>query len=326
MIKLKTKNQINQKRQFKLFRLALLSLLFFLISTLSFAQDSISEKKDMSEEADLKFQNFFFKALTEKSIGNYQKALENLENCNQISENNSTVFFEFSKNYYFLNQLNLAKVYVEKALLTSPENIWMLKHLVQIHQKANHFSKAIEIQQQVAKLDLNERSFLIKLYLYNKDYSKAKNLMDLLEEEGALEADFKKIKSRLHKRSVTNTPPLKLNDIALLEKKFKEDKSYETLIQILKISENNIDNLLTYSEKGIALFPAQSYVYLMKAKALNSKKKFEEALVILNNGLDFVIEDAMAYSFYKEIAISYKGLGKLSEENKYLQKAKKLKS
>ena len=57
---------------------ALFSLFFFLLSLNSYTQDSIPEAKDLTEEKELKFQQFFFKALSEKSIGNYQKAIENL--------------------------------------------------------------------------------------------------------------------------------------------------------------------------------------------------------------------------------------------------------
>ncbi|MGK0421082.1 MAG: tetratricopeptide (TPR) repeat protein, partial [Polaribacter sp.] len=110
--------------------MSLFSLLFFLISFNSFTQDSIPEAKDFTEENELKFQKFFFEALSQKSIGNYQKAIENLESCNQIVPNDRTVFFEFSKNYLALNNTLLAKEYIQRALEKEVENIWMQKHLV----------------------------------------------------------------------------------------------------------------------------------------------------------------------------------------------------
>ena len=107
---LKIKNIENRKeRQFRNYKLALFSLFFILISLNSFSQDSIPEKKDLTEEAELKFQQYFFRALSQKSIGNFLKAIENLESCNQILEENSAVFFEFSKNYLSLNKTLLAK-------------------------------------------------------------------------------------------------------------------------------------------------------------------------------------------------------------------------
>ena len=315
-----------QKRQFIYFRLALLSLFFCFISISNYAQDSIPEKVDLSEEAELKFQDFFFKALSDKSIGNHQRAIENLESCNQLLENNTIVYFEFSKNYLSLNEVNLAKEYIIRALEKEPNNIWMLKHLVNVYKKENNLQDAIATQKKVVAINPKERLLLVRLYLYHRNYDKAMLLMEILQQENELTSDLKRIKERLNTRKSSAQKVLKLNDISILQKKFHKNKSYETLEKILKISESNATNLLKYSEEGIALFPAQPFVYLMKARALNIQKMFSKALVILKDGNDFVADNQMQVSFYIEMAISYKGLGKSNEENKYKQKAKQLKS
>lgn len=315
-----------KERQFNYFKLALFSVLLTLFSINIFAQDSIPEKEDLTEAAELKFQQFFFKALSEKAIGNHQKAIENLENCNQILPDDNVVFFEFSKNYLNLNNLLLAKEYIQRALSNDVDNIWMLKHLVKIHQKENDLKEAIKIQQKVVALNPKEREFLVRLYLYNRDYEKATSLMNVLQNEQALPSNLKNLKNRLENRKTPETKELKLTDISNLEDQFKTNKSYKILEQILKISENNADVLFKYSEEGIKLFPAQPYVYLMKGKALNYQKKYKNALTILESGIDFVIDDKMELDFYKEISKSYGGLGNVKEENRYKQKANKLKS
>jgi tetratricopeptide (TPR) repeat protein len=326
MISIGFTKTLKQERQFNFFRFALLSLIFCFISIYNYAQDSIPEKEDLTEEAELKFQNFFFKALSDKSIGNYQKAIENLESCNQLLENNTAIYFEFSKNYLLLNKTNLAKEYVMRALQKEPNNIWMLKHLVKVYQKENNLEDAIVTQKKVVAISSKEKPFLVRLYLYNRDYDKAILLMELLQNENALTSDLKRIKQRLNARKIPEQKVLKLNDISVLQQKFEKDKSYETLEQILKISESNISILLKYSKEGIALFPAQPFVYLMKAYALNSQKMYKDALTTLKNGIDFVIEEQMEVNFYLEMANSFKGLGDVDEENKYKEKAKQLKS
>ena len=124
-----TREEIIEKREESnrnSFLITLFSCLFFLVSQSIFAQDSIPAKQDLTEEVELKFQEFFFKALSEKAIGNHQKAIENLENCNQILPNNVTVFFEFSKNYLALNNTLLAKEYINRALEKEADNIWKI--------------------------------------------------------------------------------------------------------------------------------------------------------------------------------------------------------
>lgn len=315
-----------KKRQFNFIKLALFSLFFFHVSISIFAQDSIPEKADLTEEAELKFQQFFFKALSEKSIGNYQKSVENLESCNQILTEDTAVFFEFSKNYLLLNNTLLAKEYVQRALANDNQNIWMLKHLVNIHQKEKDYTAAINVQQKIATINPKEREFLIRLFLYNRQYKEAISLMDDLEKENSLSASLKIIKANLVRRENAFKQEEKPSDLNALINQFKTEKSYKILKQILDKSSDNITNLLKFSDEGIALFPAQPAVYFVKGRALNNNKEYKIALSTLKNGIDFVIDDEMEVNFYKEIAKAYKGLGNVKEEKKYIQKAKNLKS
>jgi predicted Zn-dependent protease len=167
--------------------------------------------------------------------------------------------------------------------------------------------------------------------MYDRQYQEAVALMNVLESENVLSSNLKKIKKSLESRK--DVKPLEedeeeeeLADIDSLKNQFETEKSYQILEQILEIYKENPTELVKYSEEGISLFPAQPFVYLTKAKVLNNKKEYKNALTTLQNGIDFVIEDKMEADFYTEIAKSYKGLGNLKEQNKYQQKANKLKS
>ena len=319
-----TKKIAYRKEKFLDYFKASLFLIFFLISLNSFAQDSIPGVKDFTEENELKFQKFFFEALSQKSIGNHQKAIENLESCNQIMPNDLAVFFEFSKNYLALNKTFLAKEYIQRAIKKEVTNIWMQKHLVKVLVKENNFLEAIKTQQKIVALNSKERGALIRLYLKKRDYASALSLMDTLEKEHLLPLKLKEIKDSLTQRKTTITKQTPV--LVDVFKRFEADKSYKALKQILEASKNELDQLLKYSTEGIALFPAQSFVYLINGKALNTKKEYKTALEILKNGLDFVFEDAMEANFYKEISLSYLGLGNKLAAEKYREKAMKLKN
>ena len=301
---------------------SLFSLLFFLISLKSYTQDSLSVAIDFTEEKELKFQQFFFTALSQKSIGNYQKAIENLESCNQILPNNKSVFFEFSKNYLYLNNTLLAKEYINRAIIQDSKNIWMQKHLVKVFEKENNFFEAIKIQQKIIALNPKENKNLILLYLKNKDYKKALSFIKTLEEDNLLSSDLKKIKERLEKTNYSETQKVKVSKD--IYKRFETEKTYTLLKQILLATKDNSVLLLKYSKEGIALFPAQPFVYLINGSTLNVNREFKKALEILQNGIDFVIEDAMEALFYKEMAFAFKGLNNKVEERKYMERYRKL--
>ena len=314
--------QNRKETALKFLKGSLFSLLFFLISLKSYTQDSLSVAIDFTEEKELKFQQFFFTALSQKSIGNYQKAIENLESCNQILPNNKSVFFEFSKNYLYLNNTLLAKEYINRAINQDSKNIWMQKHLVKVFEKENNFFEAIKIQQKIIVLNPKENKNLVLLYLKNRDYKKALSFIKTLEEDNLLSSDLKKIKERLEKTNYSETQKVKVSKD--IYKRFETEKTYPLLKQILLETKEKPRLLLKYSKEGIALFPAQPFVYLINGSTLNVNREFKKALEILQNGIDFVIEDAMEALFYKEMALAYKGLNNKVEEKRYMEKYKKL--
>ncbi len=323
----KIRNKKNgEKRQFDYFKLTLFFTFFVFFSINIWAQDSIPAKEDLTEEAELKFQEFFFKALSDKSIGNYQKAIENLESCNQILTNDVSVFFEFSKNYLLLNNTLLAKEYIERSLAKDPNNLWMLKHFVKIYQKERNYKEAIKIQQQAVAIRPKERDLLARLLVYDKQYKEAIFVMNTLEIENTLSADLKRLRSGLEKIRPTSVENKNPSDLSSLIDQFKTNKSYKILEQILNMSANTDTDLLRFCEEGIALFPAQSFVYLVKAKTLNDQKKYQDALATLKNGIDFVVEEDMEIDFYNEMVKAFKGLRNSKEEEKYKQKVKNLKN
>ena len=314
--------QNRKETALKFLKWSLFSLLFFLISQKSYTQDSLSVATDFTEEKELKFQQFFFNALSQKSIGNYQKAIENLESCNQILPNNKSVFFEFSKNYLYLNNTLLAKEYINRAIIQDSKNIWMQKHLVKVFEKENNFFEAIKIQQKIIVLNPKENKNLVLFYLKNRDYKKALSFIKTLEEDNLLSSDLKKIKERLKKTNYSETQKVKVSKD--IYKRFETEKTYTVLKQILLATKDKPRLLLKYSKEGIALFPAQPFVYLINGSTLNVNREFKKALEILQNGIDFVIEDAMEALFYKEMALAYKGLNNKVEERRYMEKYKKL--
>ena len=314
------------KNEISLFTFLLLFISMFFCTIQVFSQDSIPEKKDLTEEKSIQFQEFFFKALSEKSIENYQKAIENLESCNQIIENQVAVFFEFSKNYLALNNTALAKEYIQRALQKEPENLWMLKHLVAIYERESNFSEAVKIQEKLGVLNPKEREYLVRLYFMNNQLKEALALLSTLEKETGLSSEFAFLKNRLDNTKVPDVKEIKLDDLEGLKLQFENDKSYQILEKILQKSENSFNDLLQFGKEGITLFPEQPFVYLQYGKALNHQKEFQKALTSLKNGLDFVIDESMEIDFYTEIAKAYKGLGNTLEEKKYLQKVTNLKS
>ena len=54
------------------------------------------------------FQEYFFEALKQKAIENYELAITALKKAEQLQPNNAVVFFELGKNYKFLENYGQA--------------------------------------------------------------------------------------------------------------------------------------------------------------------------------------------------------------------------
>lgn len=296
---------------------------------MSFSQDSIPAAKDLSEEKELEFQQFFFKALSEKSITNYDKAIKNLEKCNEILPNSTSVLFEFSKNYLFLNKTFQAKEFIKKALLQKPDNIWMLSHLVAIHKKERDFKSAIDIQEKIVQMDASKRDDLVYLFLQNRNYEKAVDLMNVLESEKGLSRNLRNLKSSLEKRRPSLVKEKELTDLkGLIESFTNNTSSFSTLKSILEKSDKEDKEIFDkYSEEAITLFPAQPFAYLMRGRSLNYQKAYKKALTMLESGIDFVIDNtSLEAQFCDEMAKAYEGLKNITKATEFKNRAKKLRS
>ncbi len=302
-------------------------LTFFLLSFICgsipmFSQDSIPKTSNLKEDNFLKFQDHFFKALAQKSIYNYRIAIQNLEKCNALKPKDISVLFEMSKNYLMLKKFFEAEEFAKQALVLEPENYWVLEHLSKLYIASRNIKKAIPIHEKIAKQNPKEREKLVYLYYQNNELAKAKILLSDLEKEHQLTPGLLNFKKRFIK-TVSVEKVAKIKGLKDLIKEFETNKSFETLHKILTLSANtNTSILLSYSQVGLELYPAQAYMYLMNGKALNQNNNFKKALEQLMNGIDFVVDNnVLEANFYDEIAKSYYGLGNKKEAIKNKNKA-----
>lgn len=301
-------------------------LYFFLVlfCLTSNAQDSIPVSTSIDEERNVKFQEYFFDAITQKAIQNYQNAINKLADCNELIPNNKAVLFELSKNYLSLNKPFQALQYANEALRLERENLYILEHIVKIHKKDNNFKEAINIQEKIAEKFPKKRGEVVFLYLKNNDVKSAKLILSDLEKAKLLTPKLRRIKNSLFKKNTTENIVVTNSHKNTLLDNFNKNNSFENLKKLLlKLSADNNSNLLEYSKKGIELYPAQPFVYLMNGKGLNIQKQYKKAIDVLLMGIDFVIDDTKTENdFYRELAFSYKNIGDSKNAKIYLKKIK----
>ncbi|RLJ63248.1 tetratricopeptide repeat protein [Lacinutrix venerupis] len=96
-------------------------------------------------------------------------------------------------------------------------------------------------------------------------------------------------------------------------------------IILLHIDLNEFDIAKQKSAEGIEKYPSQPVLYLINGVALNQLKEYNNAIEILETGLDYIIEDAkMEADFYKQLSKSFTGLNNLAKAKTFSDKAKAL--
>ncbi|NQV77854.1 MAG: hypothetical protein HQ490_05805 [Lutibacter sp.] len=289
-----------------------------------------------AEENNLNFKTHFFEALKQKSIKNYNKAIESLEKCYEIDSLNMAVHFELSKNKLLTNNYFEAELFINKALTKEPNNIYLLQQKVAIFQEQQNFKKAIEIQKEIVEIQPKYTDKLVLLYIQNRDFKNAEELIVQIEENALSTQRIKVFKNYLDSREKLNTikNPEEISSILSiytegLREKYNESKEYKILNEILnnEVKSELFEALYVDSKEALELFPAQPYLYKMNGFASNKLGKYNEAIDVLTLGIDFVIDNTILEAdFYEQLSISYEALKQHKEALKYKQKAEELRN
>ena len=297
-------------------------------SSVIFAQSEVSE----AEKKDLQFQDYFFEALKQKAILNYSKAVENLEKCAQIKEENVAVMFELSKNYLLMERYFEAEIFIDRCIRIESNNVDLLRHKVKIHTAQQEFDKAIALQKKVIEIKPIYRTELAQLYIQNEAYDLAEAELSGAINDGQASVQTAYYLNFLERRKESlNTVKVEVSEMAgdeeSLRAEFQNSNDFSVLKKLLEqdLMDTDYQNLLNDSQEGMDLFPAQPLVYAMNAKALNGLGKYNDALVVLSIGEDFIVENSkMQLDFYEAYLTAHRGLNNAEEVANYELKIEKL--
>lgn len=158
-----------------------LSLLFgmFVISTSVWAQ---TEPEDIAIDSD-QFQDYFYEAIKQKGIENYDKAIESLEKCVALQSDNPTLYFELGKNYYYQKKYKDAYDNFEKTTKLDDKNRWAWVGMYDVCYDTHDYNQAIIIVQKLIEFKESYKDDLISLYMNTQQFDKALVLINEMNEK-----------------------------------------------------------------------------------------------------------------------------------------------
>ena len=198
------------------------------------------------------FEDLFYEAIQQKSMENYDKAIEALEKGKAIEPDNPVIYFELGKNYFAQKKYNESYENFEKVTKMDPKNRWAWVGMYDVCYETKDYNKAIPIVEKLVTFNEDYKDDLTSLYMNTQQFDKA---LELINE---LNAKFGKSEKReLYKADILKDAKYqsaeKFNLIAQIKKFPKDESNYIALIYM-------------YSQSN------------QEEKALEIAKKLEEAI------------------------------------------------
>ncbi len=299
---------MNQKYFMKLFSILLFSLVY---TPIVLCQQTTTE--------DVKFETRYIDALRERSIGREDKAAKILEELYKSDRTNGEIAFELAKTYSKLNEVELVDKYAQKAIQSSPNNIWYCEFYGDFLMMNNRPEEAIEYFNQMVEIDPNEdRHYdrLTKAWITISNYSKAIEVLDQREstfgptKEIILEK-FKTFDEGEH----YNEAILQLDRLINLYpeterflimkanvqiKNQQEDQALNTYKKVLTINPSNSEANLALLGQGSDVENENAYIRallpIINNRTIDVDSKVKELLPYINNlsvGKDQALSDAL---------------------------------
>ncbi len=236
------------------------------------------------------------------------------------------MLFETAKNHFALKQYTAAHNYCDKALEIEPNNFWILELTTNIFIKEHNYPDAITVQKQLYSMKKSEAGDLLRLYYYTKKKEEATALITEVDSNSTyvVALDFYK---KYFKLTLNNTVSTTSKEVAnqedeavSLRKAFKKNATFSKLQVLLEkeYQQKDYQALLVDSGEGLELFPAQALVYLYNGIALNGLNKHKDAIIPLEEGLDYVFDKpALTKRFYKALIAAYTAIDNQKKVNYY---------
>lgn len=259
------------------------------------------------------FHDLFMDAIKHKSMGNHDKAIEALQECEVIAPNDYTVYYELGRNYYFQKKYFEASEALKKAFSLNTSNSWINKTLYKVYVAEGNYAEAINIAQELAKISLKYEEELVGLYMSTGESKKAIELIEKLDKERGYsqqreqykeqfsyledgsKAEVKNLNKEISKRPQEVSNYLRL--IETYQKKKDFIKAKATASELLDESSNLLEDIQSEIQ-AIEEDASKQEILCLLAKEYSERHQLDHAIRVLKTSIkinDFHFESHLLY-------------------------------
>lgn len=302
------------KRIFFLTYILLFSFLFaFQADALGQKKNKRKKKTELTEQNRYNESDKFTKAILQKELGNYEKALSLLDEALALDSEDPATLYEKARILLATGRKDEALPLARKAMELDPENKWY-KVLFANAAKANeNYAEYISVYEDLVKKYPTDLNFLTELaygYNYIGKYDKSIKVYDKIEEITGINEPLTKQKVVLYDK-IGEKEKAAAEYKRLIDLNPNEPRYYALYAEYC--SQNNWNDKAVWAyEQIVKLNPEDPYVHISLAdfyrKNGDEEKSFEELKKGLSNpGLDLNTKINLLITYYS---------GNLSDEQK----------
>lgn len=232
-----------------------------------------------------KFQEYFFEAIKQKGIENYEKAIEYVQKCIQINPEEASLYFELGKNHNKLGNYVLAANALKKALELKPGNLWILDELYFVYIQQKDYNSAVNTIKELVKYQPKYKEDLANIYVQIKDYDSALSILDELDKKFGITSEREQLRNSIYK--ITGQQDVLIDNLENKKTINPEDEA-NYLKLIYRYSENNQpEKAFETAQELLKINPTSQLVHLALYKFYIQKNQLDlavESMKIVING------------------------------------------
>lgn len=185
----------------------------------------------LSHNDQMRLKYFYFEAMSQQAMGNYDAAFDLLGHCLTIDPNAAEVYFSISSYYAGLGRDSMAMQAMERAVVLNPENEVYIERLAVSYINTRNYDRAADAYERLyaaSRSRTDVLGILAQLYNQQKKYDKMVGALERLEQaEGSNEQITL---SKMYAFSMKGDKKAEFNALKQLADKYPNDLNYRVMM------------------------------------------------------------------------------------------------
>lgn len=259
--------------------------------------------KEYSSE-ELKIDDLFLQACTQKEIGNKNMALELLDKVIELDPNYSSAYFQKSDLLFSNKEIDQSIINAKKSIESSPKNLWYKLQLAEIYIKLNKWEEASLVYEKIIDQSPETIEYyqeLVEIYHNYKDEKSMIKTLDKIERKWGISEDVSmfKFKYFTQKKDYYNAE----KEVNRLIETFPQQTKYLAIMAEIKMNNKEYSNALEYYKNIESLDPDDPFInvsltnyYLIQKDEDKTYSYLEKAFE--NKDLDYNTKIQILFTIY----------------------------